>query len=149
MTDSGTPGSVYQWTIMGTPTPKGRPRMTRTGRSYTPAKTKRAERAVRILSAAYAPSAPLSGRLSVDLAFFFEPAKSWSKKKRAAALAGELAHVTRPDIDNLIKLALDSLNGLAWIDDTQIDEIRATKGYSDRARTRFRITTTTKKKGTA
>ena len=89
----------------------------------------------------HAPSRPLEGRLSVELVFVFEPARSWTKKKRAAAHSGELPHTIKPDLDNLIKLALDSLNGLVWRDDTQIDEIKASKHYGPQALTRFRVST--------
>ena len=142
MTDDETHGSsCYRWSVFGKPIPKGRPRMTRAGRSYTPPKTKRAERHIRTVSALHAPSRPLEGRLSVELEFVFEAAKSWTKKKRAAANSGALPHTIRPDLDNLIKLALDSLNGLVWQDDTQVAEIKASKHYGPQALTRFRVST--------
>lgn len=36
----------------------------------------------------------------------------------------------KADIDNLIKLVLDSLNGHAYIDDTQVVSLRASKKYA-------------------
>lgn len=113
--------------------------MTRGGRVYTPAATLKAERAFAMISSAHAPAKPLEGPLSIRLEFVFEPPKSWTKKKRAAALSGELGHTTRPDLDNLIKLAGDSLEGLAFVNDTQIEEIHASKIYGPRAMTRVEI----------
>ena len=112
--------------------------MTRGGRVYTPAATLKAERAFAMISAAHAPSRPLEGSLFLGLEFVFEPPKSWTKKKRAAALSGELGHRTRPDLDNLIKL-MDALEGLFFVNDTQIEEIHASKTYGPRAMTRVEI----------
>jgi Holliday junction resolvase RusA-like endonuclease len=46
----------------------------------------------------------------------------------------------RPDWDNLGKLVSDSLNGLAYKDDSQIVEATAAKYYSDRPRVEIEIT---------
>jgi len=113
--------------------------MTRTGRAYTPEKTRKAEHALRTISALHVPAQPLEGRVSVELVFIFEPARSWTKKKRAAALSGSLGHCSRPDLDNLCKMAVDALNGLAWRDDSQIDSLHASKHYGPEAMTRFKV----------
>ena len=68
--------------------------------------------------------------LKVELEFYFETPKSYSKKKKAAAIAGEIRHVSKPDIDNLTKAALDALNDIAWHDDAQIIEIKSRKQYA-------------------
>jgi hypothetical protein len=39
---------------------------------------------------------------------------SWSAKKRASALAGEIAHTSRPDWDNVAKAILDAGNTIIW-----------------------------------
>ena len=39
------------------------------------------------------------------------------------------ASKTRPDIDNILKAALDGLNGVAWIDDKQILKVTAQIGF--------------------
>ena len=82
------------------------------------------------------PAAPLEGPLAVELLFVFVPAKD----KRKRAHAGELAHVIRPDVDNLSKLALDAMNGVFWVDDTQIVSLTARKTYGKRDRTEVTIT---------
>lgn len=40
--------------------------------------------------------------------------------ERIAALAGTVRPVTRPDLDNWLKLPMDGLNGIAWADDSQV-----------------------------
>ncbi|MBO8442602.1 MAG: RusA family crossover junction endodeoxyribonuclease [Spirochaetes bacterium] len=57
--------------------------------------------------------------------------KSFSKKKRKAALAGELRPTTKPDLDNVAKTILDALNGVAWKDDSEITTLAITKRYSE------------------
>jgi len=39
-----------------------------------------------------------------------------------------LASLVRPDIDGIFKLALDALNGVAWVDDKQIEDLAARLG---------------------
>ena len=47
--------------------------------------------------------------------------KSWSNKKRDAALAGTIRPTGKPDWDNFAKM-LDAFNEIVWIDDAQIVE---------------------------
>lgn len=63
---------------------------------------------------------------------------SWSRKKRAAALAGEVRPVSTPDWDNYGKI-VDALNRVVWLDDAQIVDGRARKFYSDRPRIEIRV----------
>lgn len=42
-----------------------------------------------------------------------------------------MSHRGRPDLDNLLKLVLDSLNGVAYVDDAQVVESHATKRMPD------------------
>lgn len=47
--------------------------------------------------------------------------------------------VGRPDLDNLTKL-MDALNGIVWVDDAQVVEIRARKVYHAEPGLLFRVT---------
>jgi Holliday junction resolvase RusA-like endonuclease len=69
-------------------------------------------------------------RLHVVVAF--ELPRSWSKKKRAAALGGELRPTVKPDWDNSGKMIGDALNGIVWADDRQIVEAVVSKVYAER-----------------
>ena len=116
--------------VRGDATAKGRPRMTRTGRAYTPARTANAEAYVRMLAAgAMAGAEPLDGPLRLTVRVVAVPAASWSQKRRAVALAGGERPTKRPDLDNQIKLITDAINGVVYRDDCQICEITAAKEY--------------------
>lgn len=60
----------------------------------------------------------------------FEPPKSASKKRQQQMLAGEIPPLKKPDIDNIVKVVADALNGAAYHDDTQIIFTIAKKAYS-------------------
>ncbi|MFM2013110.1 MAG: hypothetical protein RLZZ396_1894 [Planctomycetota bacterium] len=67
----------------------------------------------------------LTGPVSVRMVFWFGRPKSHSKVRRSK---GE-PKISRPDIDNLVKLGLDALNGVAYIDDGQVYLLLAEKRY--------------------
>lgn len=140
--------TVIEITIAGAPTPKGRARSTRTGRHYTPAATRAAENRVRDtwLEANHLRTLignrhqPHAGPVHVDVVATFTPPTSWPKWKQAAALAGAWPHTVKPDIDNLLKLVKDGLNGLAWVDDAQAISVTGRKQYGETAATHVTIT---------
>ena len=59
---------------------------------------------------------------------------SWPKKAKAAALAGQVAASSKPDLDNMVKAVFDGLNGIAWIDDKQVIEESSRKMYGEEPR---------------
>lgn len=65
--------------------------------------------------------------------------KSYSKAKRIMICEGRLHHTKTPDLDNLLKLVLDGLNGVAYIDDKQIIELTASKFYAENVGTTVQI----------
>lgn len=117
--------------VPGQPVGKGRPRFTRQGRAYTPAKTKVYEQLIgnfarREMETAAWETTPLPVKLHI-LAQFEIP-KSWTKKKKHQAVLGELVP-GRPDIDNIAKAVLDALNGIVYQDDAQVKELSVKKVY--------------------
>jgi Holliday junction resolvase RusA-like endonuclease len=83
--------------------------------------------------------APFPGPLTVFVEAFFPIPASWSGKKRAAAAAGEIFHTSKPDGDNIFKAAGDALNGVCWVDDSQIVMTQCLKVYSDFPRLRISV----------
>ena len=126
--------TVLAFTVPGEPVAKGRPRFTRSGFAYPDKKTDRYENLVRLAYVeAYPDRKPAEGPIAVTIRADFPPLKSWSKKKKAAAAVDNLPKTTKPDLDNLVKV-LDGLNKIAWVDDAQIYNIEAWKGYSEQPR---------------
>lgn len=106
------------------PVAKGRPRMTRAGRPYTPAKTAAYEKDLKsFLMRDIGDQAPMTGALDVRISFVISRPKSVSAKKRALPMV-------KPDIDNLAKAVMDAANGILWEDDAQICRLRLEKTYS-------------------
>ena len=60
----------------------------------------------------------------------FLPPKSTAKKKQQQMLEGEILPLKKPDMDNIVKVVADALNGVAYHDDTQIVLVSAKKAYS-------------------
>jgi Holliday junction resolvase RusA-like endonuclease len=55
--------------------------------------------------------------------------------------AGEILPVVKPDLDNVAKLILDALNGVAWHDDNQIARLTISKVYGKKPHTDVEIET--------
>lgn len=127
MTLAGLPSEpdavLFEAWVDGEPKPKGRPRMnTRTGKAYTPAKTRAYEEfAAYTFRLAMQGSEPIEGDVSMTLEFY--------RKDNV-----------RADIDNMIKAVADSANGIVYDDDKQIVSLQARVVYgSATPGTRVRI----------
>ena len=117
--------------IPGEPQAKGRPRFGQ-GRTYTPAKTAKWEHmAAWCARDQYGCRPPVEGAITVTVEAMFAIPLSWTKARREAASCGTLRHISRPDGDNLLKAVGDSLNGIVWLDDSQIVEAIVKKRYGD------------------
>lgn len=108
------------FSIPGPPQGKGRPRHTKSGRTYTPLETVEAERDIlRMFKLAHPRHKPFLGPVMVRVTAIFPIPAGFNAKQRAAAMAGEIFYTSKPDKDNIEKLLYDALNGHAWIDDSQ------------------------------
>lgn len=99
------------------PVPKGRPRLGRRGRVFTPEKTLIAEAVIR-----EAWNGPMFEG-PVSLTVTFSPAGT---EVTVMEYDGEPSKL-RGDIDNYVKTLMDGLNGVAWIDDKQVHYVEAVK----------------------
>ena len=100
---------------------KGRVRFVRaTGRTYTPDKT---AEAMALIRAEWGdrPAAPKGTPVAVTIVTT-RPLPA-SRPKRVAWEAD----TAKPDADNIAKLVLDALNGVAWADDTQVTDLTVQK----------------------
>ena len=112
--------------IYGYPTPWARPRFQRRGAFVQVFEKKEVtdwKRTIQAQAIAVKPEIPLSGPLQMSLVFYLPRPASLPKRV--------LHHVKRPDIDNLFKALADALNGIAYVDDSQIVRLCAAKVYSE------------------
>lgn len=130
--------SSYRLDLDTQPVPKPRPRVVRgkggSVHAFTPRKAERAEDQIRQawIDRAYP---LLEGPLVVEVTVVLDRPKShYGTGKNAGTLkagAPQLV-ITRPDLDNYAKTALDALNGTAWTDDAHIVELALEKRYGAR-----------------
>lgn len=122
--------------VPGSPQGKGRPRFSSYGgrvHTRTPEQTVLYENLVRTEYQRQCGETrfPDEKPLYVEITAFYEIPKSVSKKKRQEMLLGEIVPLKKPDLDNIAKCVLDSLNGLAYRDDAQVTELIVHKFYDE------------------
>lgn len=132
---------IYEFEVLGSIQGKARPRMnTRTGRAYTPTKTKLYEYSLRQWFCMNYPNfKPIEGRVKVSIIAYFEIPKSTSKKKEAEMLSNNISPTKKPDIDNIVKIVLDGMNKFAFKDDTQVIKLDVEKRYAENPRMYIKI----------
>ena len=132
------------FTVLGEPQGKGRPRFTRVGdyvKTYTPDKTAAYENLVKIEYERQCGGKRFQDEQMLDMRIFayYGIPKSTSKKRRAMMLKGQIRPTKKPDMDNVVKAVADSLNNVAYKDDTQIVDSMVRKFYSDTPRVKVVI----------
>lgn len=126
------------FTVPGPMRGKGRPRFGN-GRTYTDSKTMTAEAFVRACALDAMPDAPLDVAVSLDIEITKAVPASWTKTRRQRALSGALAATGKPDLDNVVKLVGDALNGIIWRDDSLVASVSAVRRYGACERTVVRV----------
>ncbi len=127
--------SYLKFSIPGEPVGKARPRVVRTksghSMTYTPDKTVAYEELVRqrFMSSAGLERAQFDGICSVAIVAYFSIPKSKSKKAQADMVSGILLPTKKPDVDNILKIICDALNGFAWKDDSRVCRAAVQKRY--------------------
>lgn len=125
---------IVQFTVPGAPQGKGRPRVGKVrgqARMFTPEKTAAYEGLIAHAAHVAMGGRPLlEGPVDVTLRIDCPVPASWSKRKQAQALAGEIRPTTKPDVDNVLKAVADGLNGVAWRDDVQVVSVVMRKAYA-------------------
>lgn len=116
---------VAHFEVPGEPVSKSRARFTKRGSktvAYTPQKTKDGEKRVALAYRA------AGGRLDPDTEVAYAV--------HARFLNGTMQ---RRDVDNMLKLILDGLNGIAYPDDTQVLEVWGRKSKVDKSEARTEV----------
>ncbi len=142
-----------KFTVLGEPMGKGRPRVRvqkfkkadgsdgTFSQAYTPKKTSVYENLVRTEYRLQCGEQhfPEKQMLELRVMAYYQIPKSASKKKREQMLSHEVRPVKKPDSDNVIKIIADSLNQVAYHDDSQIVDVMFRKFYSERPRVEVTI----------
>lgn len=124
--------------VIGQPRGKGRPRFTRQGRSYTPKETVVYESKIR-RAFKEAGGKRLEGAVRVFVNIYMQIPSSASKQMREDMRVNIIRPTKRPDIDNIIKVVLDALNGTAYADDRNVVYVGAAKWFAEEPRLRITI----------
>lgn len=123
--------------VHGDPVGKGRPRITTRGgfvRTYTPDGTRDYECMIADLAHREMMNhglLPTYDAVKVEIDIYHAIPKSYSKKKHEQAIKDEVKPMVKPDIDNVVKAALDAMNKTVYIDDKQVVELVARKFYTE------------------
>lgn len=127
--------SSVSFDVWGKVRGKGRPRFTRSGRPYTPKATRDYEAAIReaYMNAPERPPEPFSGPVSVFVATCRQLPKSAPKSVSSEP------DTHKPDADNVAKVVLDALNGVAWLDDAQVTSLTVVKLDRERCEECLRV----------
>ena len=126
-----------QYSVPGEPRGKGRPRFAKRGnfvKTYTDAKTASYEDQIRFYALkAMGDSKVIEGAVRVFVSIRMAVPKSYSQKRREACLNGSDKPLKKPDWDNVAKSICDAMNGIIYVDDTQIVEAHVTKQYAEQS----------------
>lgn len=110
---------------------KARPRFnTKTGRAFTPGDTITYENWIKCCYQEQ-DGKFIDGPVKARIEVYYKIPKSYTKKRVQAIRDGLEKPLKKPDIDNCIKVILDSLNGIAYKDDSQIVEVIAVKKWTE------------------
>jgi Holliday junction resolvase RusA-like endonuclease len=144
-TEAGTMKSI-KFTVPGSPFGKQRPKFSRAGayvKTYTPKETTSYENLVKLMysQAAKGKMFPDDAMLDVRIIAYYEIPKSASKKKRALMLEHKIRPTKKPDWDNIGKIVCDSLNLVAYHDDSAVVDAQVRKFYSENPRVDVTIRT--------
>lgn len=110
--------------ISGEPMGKARPRafiFKGHVRVYTPQKTVNYETRIQERFATLYPKfKPWAGPVSIRVYAFFKIPKSTSKTTAKEMISGKVRPTKKPDLSNILKVVEDALNGVAYLDDSQV-----------------------------
>jgi len=120
----------FKFTVLGKPLGKQRIRVTRQGISYTPKETVNYENYIKEMFI-YSGGKMLEGAIGLTITAYLYIPKSTSKVKREKMLAGIIPAAKRPDGSNILKAVEDSLNKIAYKDDSQIVELEVKKVFGN------------------
>lgn len=137
---------MIQFTVPGDPRGKQRPRMTKYGTAYTPRETVAYEKLVKacmfrsIENGTSGTTRYKTEPVCVTIIAYYRIPTSITKKVRERIEAGDEKPTKKPDADNIAKIIMDALNGLAYQDDRQVVALTVLKEYAKGTEPRVEVT---------
>ena len=129
---------AIRFIVPGEPKGKARPRVftNNAGKSQaiTPQDTLSYENLVRWVFTNTMESKKLQGEIEAKIVAMYPIPKSMTKKNRQLVEEGKLHPTKKPDLDNVAKIILDSLNKIAFDDDSQVIRLIVEKHFSNEPR---------------
>lgn len=127
------------FSVPGRPFGKQRPKFRNAGKftqTYTPKETVSYENLVKLMyqEAARGKRFADDDMLDMRVIAYFEIPASTSKKRRKLMLEHKERPTVKPDLDNIIKVIKDALNGVAYKDDKFVVDEQTRKFYSENPR---------------
>lgn len=134
---------MIKFTVHGNPKALKRHRTFRRGDlvgSYDPSKGDKSD--FLALAHKHRPRKPIDYAIQLTITFIMPRPKAHYGTGRNAGKLKDSAptyHISRPDLDNMVKFICDALEGVFWANDTVISKIEASKGYDENPRTIIEI----------
>jgi len=103
--------------------------------AYTPKKTKEFEEKFSQFVVLYMKQNQMKitdGPVAINIVVYKKVPKSWSKKKKEAALNKEIRPIVKPDNDNIEKIIWDSLENTLYTNDSVIVDNVCRKFYGEK-----------------
>jgi Holliday junction resolvase RusA-like endonuclease len=67
--------------------------------------------------------------IAITMQFYMPRPKSHLRVNGELTSRAPIHHISKPDLDKLVRCVLDALTGVVWNDDSQVVKIDAYKGY--------------------
>lgn len=122
---------IVTFLVEGEPQGKGRHRTTKKGINFTPERTAMYENWVKSVYINRVGDKLLYGPIRATIEAYYGIPKSKSKKAKELMSNQVTRPTKKPDADNIAKAILDSLNGIAYKDDSQVVELIVIKYYAE------------------
>lgn len=107
---------------------------------YTPAETRQYEEKVKAIAwRAWGAHPPSTRPIELQLTVYVTIPASWPKWKAEAAVRGEIAPTSVPDLDNIEKAIADAMNGVVYLDDGQVCSSDKVKLYATNGVARIEV----------
>lgn len=132
---------MYEFEVIGNIIGKQRPRVNMyTGNVYTPTNTKDYEEYIKqCFFLKYNKCEMILNRVNIEIIAYFKIPSNTKKIDKEKILKGEISPTKKPDIDNIAKVVLDSINKYVIKDDSQVTKISVEKRYAEESKLYIKI----------